>query len=703
MRKLLPFVALLPLAANAADDPGDALESESTAVVVTALRTRSDPLTTPASISRIDSQTLLELSAKHQADTLNSVPGVYIQRGSGSESLGAIRSPVLAGAGACGAFLIAEDSLPIRPVGFCNLNEMFELNYEQAGSIEVLRGPGSSMFGASAVHGIVNVRTPDVDRLPDFAAGLETGSDAFKRLRLTGSGALGPMNLGAYGTATRAPGWRDASGVDEAKLNLLADTGFEDGSQLRVRAAGSVLNQETAGFIQGFNSYRDEDIARTNPNPEAFRDASSARVSVRYDKDDAFTDGGSLQIAAMYRRSRMDFLQHFLIGKPLEHNAQTSYLLSGTAAIPFGDFTARFAIDTEQAQSELTEFQPGPSTDGAPAANAIRPQGFHYDYRVDSWTLGETTALDWRITGELTATVALRADRTNYDYDNRMIDGNTADNGVPCAAGGCLYARPADRVDHFSNVSPGIALGWKPGWQMSKHFFYLNASTGFRPPEMTELYRLQRQQTEADLNSEHLEAVELGWKYADGNYRVTTALFAMSKRDLILRETNGFNVSNGSSRHAGLEYEVRREFDQRARLSLAGTVARHQYTFSRAVEGGETIVDGNDIDTAPRNLHTLSAEVALGRTSHQPTWRLGADATYVGKYFLDAANTATYPGHTVVNLRLDWSPVPVRVALHVDNLFDKRYADRADFAFGNYRYFPARGRAVFLSIDYASN
>ena len=38
-----------------------------------------------------------------------------------------------------------------------------------------------------------------------------------------------------------------------------------------------------------------------------------------------------------------------------------------------------------------------------------------------------------------------------------------------------------------------------------------------------------------------------------------------------------------------------------------------------------------------------------------------------------------------------------RFALHLDNVFDQAYADRADFAFGNYRYFPARGRALFLS------
>ena len=75
-----------------------------------------------------------------------------------------------------------------------------------------------------------------------------------------------------------------------------------------------------------------------------------------------------------------------------------------------------------------------------------------------------------------------------------------------------------------------------------------------------------------------------------------------------------------------------------------------------------------------------------------------------GRYFLDAANTATYAGHEVVNLRLGWSPrEDLRTSLRVDNLFDTAYADRADYAFGNYRYFPGRGRALFLSVDFASH
>ena len=174
----------------------------------------------------------------------------------------------------------------------------------------------------------------------------------------------------------------------------------------------------------------------------------------------------------------------------------------------------------------------------------------------------------------------------------------------------------------------------------------------------------------------------------------------MKKNNVILRETNGFNVSNGATRHRGFEYEARLD-DERWSLSLNGTFARHEYAFSRAIEGGETIVSGNDVDTAPRNLHTLAFDVRLGEAD---AWRLGVDTVYVGKYFLDAANTATYPGHTVANARIAWSPAEAwRTTLRVDNLFDTRYADRADFAFGNYRYFPARGRAVFLSVDYARN
>jgi len=698
MRITLTVVALLPLAANAADTPDAPPPAESVSravetIVVTANRAPSDQFTTPASVSRIDGSALELLGAKHQAEALNEVAGVYIQRGSGAESLTAIRSPVLTGAGSCGAFLVTEDSLPIRPVGFCNVNEMFELNYEQAGAIEVLRGPGSAMFGASAVHGIVNSLTPRVADLPDASAGFETGSDSFKRLRFGFGHESGDWGFGAYGIGTDAPGWRDSSGVKEAKLNLLTDGDVGRG-KLRLRAAGTVLNQETAGFILGYNSYRDEDIAKTNPNPEAYRDASGVRVSADYRLDDCFDRDCSFDVAGIYRRSRMDFIQHFLVGKPFEHNAQTSYMVSSSLTMKFfsGKLDGRLGVDVETAGSELTEYQPGPALDGTLAQRRVRPAGFHYDYTVDSNTFGATLAFDWHIAERWSLEAAIRADQTRYDYDNHMIDGNTDQNGVPCP-GGCLYSRPADSTDEFDNFAPRLALSWQPG---ERSMLYVSGSSGFRPPEMTEAYRLQRQQSQTDLDSEELASVEAGWKFRDERLSLALAVFDMRKENVILREANGFNVSNGRTTHRGVEYEAHFGLGEIFTISAAGSYARHEYDFSRAVDGGENIVDGNDIDTSPYQVHNLGIDARFSAA-----WNAGLDINFVDRYFLDAANTAAYPGHTLANLRLQWLATESwRATLRIDNVFDTAYADRADFAFGNYRYFPGRGRAAFLAIDF---
>ena len=197
--------------------------------------------------------------------------------------------------------------------------------------------------------------------------------------------------------------------------------------------------------------------------------------------------------------------------------------------------------------------------------------------------------------------------------------------------------------------------------------------------------------------------MEIGWKYRPlGPVALNAAVFAMKKRDVILREANGFNVGNGATRHRGFEYEVRSvEGHWPVQFRAAGTIARHEYAFTRAIEGGESITAGNEADTAPRHVHSLELGVPFG---DDDAWMASLDLNYVGSYYLDAANTARYPGHRVANLRFSWTtPSLLHLTLRVDNLFDTDYADRADFAFGDYRYFPARGRAAFLSVDYSSN
>ena len=133
-------------------------------------------------------------------------------------------------------------------------------------------------------------------------------------------------------------------------------------------------------------------------------------------------------------------------------------------------------------------------------------------------------------------------------------------------------------------------------------------------------------------------------------------------------------------------------------IALNGTYAKHTYDFDLVAARGETFVSGRDVDTAPRWIGSARLQYdGPGRLSGELQW------VSLGSYYLDAENRYSYPGHDLVNVRISlaladrWS-----IDARVNNVTDARYADRADFAFGNYRYFPGRGRELYLRINYAN-
>ena len=117
-------------------------------------------------------------------------------------------------------------------------------------------------------------------------------------------------------------GWRDASGFDEGKLVASVATTFGASMPGRFDLAATRLDQETAGFIVGKDAYRDEDLRESNPNPEAFRNAQAVRITGLLQPQTALP--GRLELRPYLRTSRMESLQHFLLGEPLERNGQES-------------------------------------------------------------------------------------------------------------------------------------------------------------------------------------------------------------------------------------------------------------------------------------------------------------------------------------------------------------------------------------------
>jgi outer membrane receptor protein involved in Fe transport len=140
--------------------------------------------------------------------------------------------------------LVLEDDIPTRPSGFCNTNQLFEINIAQAKRIDVVRGPGIVAFGSNAMHGSIDVLTPGPSPEPFAEFSLEAGTDNYYRGGLALSGAHSALQ----GNYTDSDSFRDDESFQHALLNMLFthEAGRSTG---RTSFAYAHLDQDTAGLL----------------------------------------------------------------------------------------------------------------------------------------------------------------------------------------------------------------------------------------------------------------------------------------------------------------------------------------------------------------------------------------------------------------------------------------------------------------------
>ncbi|MEC7132773.1 MAG: TonB-dependent receptor, partial [Pseudomonadota bacterium] len=444
-------------------------------------------------VSSISEETLSLLSFQHIQESLNYIGGAGVQRGNGQEYLPALRSPVLTGAGACGGILAAEDGIALRAAGFCNINELFEAHGEIAQRIDVIKGPASALYGSNAIHGVINVITPDTTQ-GDGELSVDYGSYGFHRVKLKEGKDFGRSGVGIAASVTRDTGYRNEEGVDQEKVSLRHR--LEWGSTVITSGLTYThLDQETAGYIEGFESYKNTKIAKSNPNPEAFRKAESFRLWSKFDT--SFSGGHALSITPYLRNQDMRFRMHFLPGKPLETNVQKGVgVLSQFHYVINDSLSADIGLDVEYTEGELIQSQDS-ATEGSAFLVETIPAGKHYDYDVDATLFAPFFTFNWQAE-HWAISVGGRFESMQYDYTNNMNVGRVREDGTQCGFGGCRYSRPADSENDFDNFSPKLSLRYQLNPQTQ---LFGGIARGYRAPQATELYRLQRAQTVTDLDS----------------------------------------------------------------------------------------------------------------------------------------------------------------------------------------------------------
>ncbi len=682
---LCPLLMLsqLPLMATAAQNDHSAIER----ITTTASRVEALSTPLPVVISVLDETQLAAIAPTHIEEAMQRVAGANIQRGNGQEYLPALRSPVLSGAGACGGLLTLEDGIALRAAGFCNINELFEAHSEMAQRIEVLKGPGSALYGSNAVHGVINVVTPDTTQGGGLVA-VDYGSFGYNRYKLRAGHDMGNSGLGINASITDDSGYRDDESVLQHKVNLRhryhrGELTFTSGLTY------THLEQQTAGFITGFESYKDANIAQQNFDPDAFRNARSLRV---WSNAEWQLNDGTLATTVYFRNQSMDFFKHFLPGTPLENNSQTGLGLQSLYQHQLKDnIQLNVGLDGEYTRADFLQSQQN-ATQGSAFLVATVPQGKHYDYDVNATLYAPFASMNVQLNDWL-VTLGARYEHMQYDYTNNMLAGRSKEDGSKCGFGGCRYSRPASTKNSFSNLSPKLGVSYQYN---TNNLLYANFSRGYRAPQAAELYQLQRQQSTANLAAEIANNAELGLKGVYQNSRYNLSLYAMSKHHTIYRDSDFFSVNNGSSRHRGIELELEHAVSSRWSVNFAASYAKHSYTNTQILNNIN--INGNDMDTAPRKTANLDVTwQAFNNANVALQWH------HVGRYYTDPENLHHYDGHDILSLRAQWQVSNnLALAARIINLTNTAYAERADYtSFSGDRYFPGRPRNAMLSATYS--
>ncbi|CAA0124176.1 Vitamin B12 transporter BtuB [BD1-7 clade bacterium] len=625
-----------------------------------------------------------ETQAVHISEVLSRVPATWISRGNGQESLISIRSPVFTGPGSCAEFLVTEDNLPVRPPAFCNVNQLFDVNFEQAERIEVLRGPGTVVHGAGAVHGVINVISPDFTEDPFGAVSLDYGTNGYGKVALD----YRQQDWMIQGNAIHDSGYKHDSGFDQQKVRFKAQQESELW-QFTHNISATNLEQETATYVVGSNAYKDSDRKRENPNPEAYRNAWSFRYSV--DLEHQPNENSNLLITPYIRANGMDFMLHFLPGNPVEESQQIGGGLQSIFIRPYRDNVQLISgFDLDITAGSTRQYQKS-------AAGPIFPAGEHYNYDATVYTAAWFAEAEINLDDIWLLTIGARLANSWYDYHNNLSVGSACDPSIS----NCRYYRPASDMLSFFNWQPEFTAQYQ---YVQNHFSYLTLVRGYRPPHTAELFRLEQGQQIAGIKSVIANSVEWGFKGTVNpilSYHLS--LYYMKKNNVIVKTADRQQVDGQRTQHQGAELTFNINLSDIFLIDVGMAYAEHRYDSNVQVfNSGTGNIKGNWIDTAPNFIGSM-----------QLTWladintELQLDINHLGPYYLDAENNFRYSGHTLFNVFYQ-QQLPGNWALRLGliNATNEDYADRADITVitpvnpvAQERYFIGEPRNVRIGIS----
>jgi outer membrane receptor protein involved in Fe transport len=216
----------------------------------------------PAAINIISSQIILETNPTQLNQLLNKVPGLIMKDLGNEQHMMSIRQPMTSRP----YFLYLEDGIPIAPVGNFNHNQLIEVNMLGIRTIEVAKGPASSIYGSNAVGGAINFITQSPTLIPVGKIGYQQNHFGYQRLEFFGGGYLTPdlgISIGGY-MAKQRDGWQAYSDFDKLSISAKLNYTFNDKNDITAYVTSNSLHTQTGGSIDSIGFYSRKYLANNN-------------------------------------------------------------------------------------------------------------------------------------------------------------------------------------------------------------------------------------------------------------------------------------------------------------------------------------------------------------------------------------------------------------------------------------------------------
>ena len=635
----------------------------------------------PSAATVITAQDIANMGARTVDEALESVPGLHVSRATMNYGANYSIRGILTESNP--HVLLMINGIPWTSAYQGNRSDMpFTLPVENVSRIEIIRGPGSAMYGADAFAGTINVITKTADEIGGTSFGVRAGSFNSWDSWIQHGGRIGDLEVAGYLKIGSTDGQRRTVRADaQTSIDALGLSPAASLAPGPVNLGNDDLNAQldlAYGRLRWRNAFNQRSNAGAGVGIAGALDPTGNYRTGRFTSDLSWNDanitpdfGISLEASFTHLDNEITtpamlypkgaFFGTFpdgMIGDPDKKERQLRLSASGVYT-GFSDHRIRFGLGRDEMNlyktHEWKNFTllaggplPTPATwSEASGANLfLSPHKRHveYLYAQDEWSF----ARQW------TLTAGLR-------YDN--------------------YS------DFGATTNPRIALVWEARKDLTAKLMYGSA---FRAPSFTEQYVTSNPVVlgNSSLAPETITTLEasLTWQ-ATERLHTTLSLFHHEIEDIIA--VSGTSYQNtGKQRGNGGEFEISWEASNNLRLS-------GNYAYQRNVD--ET--SGQDAGYAPHHhLYTR----ADWRFTHG--LNLSAQVNYVADRHRAPGDSRTQvPDYTSVDLTLrnERSKSGWDFSASVYNLLNADIREPSITASGITYDLPMPGRTFWLQARYS--